>query len=800
MAEIRGTRTAFGKPGIEPRWTHGDKEGIGTAYSRSSRIWFTVFNGIVTEVYYPTVDRPQIRDLQFMIGDGQSWFQEERKHLHTRIEHLRSPGLGYRIINSDPQNRYSLTKEVITDPQLPCLLQRTLLTGEPSTLRRLKLYALCAPHINVGGWGNNAYVVEMGGREFLTAEKEGIWLAMAATVPFSLLSVGYVGRSDGWTDLADNYRMDWEFDQATGGNVALAGELDLAGGYEFTLGLAFGDGRHSALTALIQSLSISFEDQKQRFFQGWDVPYQSLLPLEKVSGDDGHCLRESYGAILTHEDKSYPGAIIASLSIPWGEAKGDEDTGGYHLVWSRDMYQSSTSLLAAGDVRTPLRTLIYLAASQETSGNFPQNFWIDGKPYWTGTQLDEVAFPVLLAWRLSQAKALQNFDPYALALRAASFLIEYGPATQQDRWEEESGYSPSTMASNIAALICAAGFCRQRQAEATARFLEEYADFLESHLESWMVTTEGTLVPDIPRHYIRILPVDLKNPSPPEDPNRGEIDLNNLPPEAQKTFPAKEIVDTGFLELVRYGIRKPDDPIIVDSLRVVDATLRVETPLGPCWHRYNHDGYGQREDGGPFESFGKGRAWPLLAGERGHYELAAGRDPKPYIRAMEKFASATGLFSEQVWDEADRPQQFLFFGRPTGAAMPLVWAHAEYIKLLRSAYDGRVFDFLPQVADRYRNGTPRKRWEVWKRNRQVRTVEAGATLRILAKEAFTLHWSADDWKTRRDSQSQPTALGIDFADIPVRKSQRAPLRFTFYWIKEEKWEGRDYEVQPYSSR
>lgn len=433
--------------------------------------------------------------------------------------------------------------------------------------------------------------------------------------------------------------------------------------------------------------------------------------------------------------------------------------------------------------------------SQQDDGGFPQNFWINGEPYWRGIQLDEVAFPILLAWRLRQQNALQGFDPYPMVVPAASYLIRKGPATQQERWEEASGYSLSTLALNIAALICAAEFARGRGDEDTARFLEEYADFLECHIEAWTVTTQGTLVPEIGRHYIRIHPTDVRDPSPDEDPNRGMLAITNRPPGSQWAFPAKEIVDAGFLELVRYGIRRPDDPLIVDSLRVVDAVLRVETPYGPCWRRYNHDGYGQRDDGGPYIGWGRGRAWPLLTGERGHYELAAGRDPAPFIRAMEGFASKGGLLPEQAWDEPDRPDVHMYLGRPTGSAMPLMWAHAEYVKLLRSVVDGQVFDLIPEVARRYLGDRDECRLlDVWKFNRQVARVQRGYTLRIQAPARFRLRSSRDDWQTVEDTVASPTALGIHFVDIPITAAQQAPIRFTFFWTAEARWEGRDYAV------
>ena len=257
-----------------------------------------------------------------------------------------------------------------------------------------------------------------------------------------------------------------------------------------------------------------------------------------------------------------------------------------------------------------------------------------------------------------------------MVLKAAAYLVRHGPVTQQERWEEASGYSPSTLASNIAALIGAACFARGRGDEAVAALLEEYADFLECHIKAWTVTTEGSLAAGIQRHYIRILPEDVGNANPLEDPNSKVLKIKNHPAGAQDSFPAKEIVDAGFLQLVRYGIRRPDDPLIVDSLKVIDAVLKVDTPVGPVWHRYNHDGYGQREDGGPYIGWGKGRAWPLLTGERAHFELSAGRDVKPLIRAIEGFASTTGLLPEQVWDEPDRPEAYMFLGRPTGSPPP----------------------------------------------------------------------------------------------------------------------------------
>lgn len=788
-----GGRIAFGGPGIPPRWTHSNKQGVGTAYSADSRLWFTLWRGIVTETYYPTIDHAQLRDLQFLLLDEGSRLYEEKRDSDSRVERLSDHALGYRVTNTGPDRRYVLEKTVIGDPHLPCLLMRTRLT-QPKGARPLSLFALGAPHLDLGGWGNRARVLDAVGRRVLVAEKDGFALALSASVPFRRTSVGYVGASDGWTDLAQHLAMTWEFDDAPDGNVALLGEIPYAPGVEFTLALAFGRGVAGAVSNLFQSLGTEFDEHLRRFLEQWERVRAHEPPLRGRATELDGLYRVSHSLLVAHEDKVFPGSFIASLSIPWGAAKGDETRGGYHLVWTRDMVNTATALLALGDTESALRALIYLATSQQPDGGFPQNFWVDGTPFWRGVQLDEVAYPVVLAWRLKEAHALRQFDPYPMVLGAARFLVERGPATEQERWEEIAGYSPSTLAIHISGLVCAADFARGRGREDTAKFLEEYADFLEAHIERWTVTEHGTLVPGIPRHFVRILPVAPDDPAPVEDPEAAIVHLKNLPAGATSDFPAREIVDGGFLELVRYGIRAPDDPLIVDSLRVVDRVLRVTTPFGQAFHRYNHDGYGETADGGPYAGSGVGRAWPLLTGERGHYELAAGRDPAPYAEAMRRFANEAGLLPEQVWDEDDRPELHLRRGRATESATPLVWAHAEYVKLLRSISDGVVFDRIPLVARRYA-GPRRATVEVWKFNRQVATVAAGATLRVIAGDAFSLRWTPDRWAHAFDLPSTTTGLGLAYVDLDVPRTGSTALEFTFQWSGTGQWIDRNFTVR-----
>ncbi len=776
--DMPAVRPAFGSPGMEPKWTSSSKDGVGTAYSAASRVWFTISHGILNEIYFPTIDRPQIRDMQFLVADGESLFHEERRDLTTDVICLEKDILGYHIVNSDPGGRYRIVKEVIADPHQPCVLVNAQLEGDAAFLDRLKVYALLAPHLEVGGWGNSARVIESAGAEIVVAWKRETWLAMGADVGFGRASCGFVAASDGWQDLHDNCRMDWEFDEALDGNVAVVGEVNMPANRAFTVGIAFGHSLHEAVTRLAQSLAIPFETHRSRYVEQWRRACCWHSGLVEASRDEGRLYGISRNVLLAHEDKNFAGALIASASIPWGNTKGDEDLGGYHLVWTRDLVSSVTGLMAAGETATALRALVYLACSQHADGGFSQNFWINGTPYWNGVQLDEVAFPLTLAWRLWKADALQQFDPYPMVMAAAGFLVTRGPATQQERWEECAGFSPSTLAAAIAAQVCAADFARAHGDPQTAGYLLDHADFLESHLESWTVTTEGTLVPDVRRHYIRILP-GIPGGATDEDPDHATVVLANQPPGGRYEYPAKEIVDPGFLELVRYGIRRAGDPLVEDSLRVVDAVLRVETPYGPCWHRYNHDGYGPRPDGGPFDVWGQGRPWPLLAGERAHYELAAGRRVDHLVAAIEHFASKGGMLPEQVWDAPDIPAAGMYFGSTSGSAMPLMWAHAEYLKLLRSIADGQVFDRIPIVADRYLAGHGRSDLEVWKPLRQVKTVKAGRVLRVQRDEPFVLEWTADGWQTTSRSESMPTRLGASYFDIAIARDARGSIQFRF---------------------
>jgi glucoamylase len=792
---ITGQGAAFGAPGMEPRWTSSRKDAVGTAYASSSRVWFTVSHGVLNEIYYPTIDRPQVRDMEFLFTDGETFFHEEKRHLQHEFEYIDADALGVRVMERDPMGRYMMTKEIVCDPHHPIVLQHVRITGDEAVLSRMKAYALLAPHLEVGGAGNSGRGLEVAGLKALLCWKNQTSLAMGVDCGFTRTSCGFAGESDGWQDLSKNMKMDWEFGEALNGNIAVMGEIDLSRVREFTVAISLGEGHHAALSGMMQSLAMPFDAHCKRFVEQWHRA-ESPERLALRSTDGGRLMRISHNIILAHEDKTYSGAFIASASIPWGRSKGDDDLGGYHLVWTRDMVQSATALLACGRVETARRALVYLACTQKPDGGFAQNFWIDGTPYWTGIQLDEVAFPIVLAWRLWKLGGLGDFDVFPFVERAAGFLVQYAPVTQQERWEENAGYSPSTLAAVITGLLCAADIARSHMAPEMAGFLEDFADWLEAHLDEWTTTEDGVLLPEVKRHYIRIRPPQEGDPFQTETNSKHNIvRLNNRAPGEKFEYEAREIIDGGFLELVRYGIRRADDPLVVDTLKVVDAVLRIETPYGPCWRRYNHDGYGQRKDGGPFLTWGQGRAWPLLTGERAHYELARGNDITLLIKAMERFSSSGGMMPEQIWDYADMPETGMYFGRSAGSAQPLVWAHAEYIKLLRSAADDCVYDRIPIVYDRYagagKDKPQRRLVEIYQLSRTLDTVAEGHILRILDAKRFRVVWSDNGWAASHVVESSAVGYMGFHVDLPPAQAagegRSGVIEFSIYWLDENRW-------------
>lgn len=674
---------APGAPGISSAWTTGAKNGVGTSTTTNSKVWHTLGQGILNEVYYPRLDVPNVQDMQFVVSDGQSFTELERDATTHRIELVTPNALKYRQINTDKDGRYRITKTYVTDPQRSVLMIRTrfeVLRGGP-----LQLYALYNPSLDGSGMGDTG--ATSGGA--LVAGDDDVSSALVSSTGFTAATSGYSGTSsDGYQDLDSDHTLSTTHDRATEpGNLVQTAQVPVETDTTFTLALGFGDSRRAARDAADASLRTGFGAVERAYTTGWNRWLSSLkTPPTSVTSRD---LRTQYNVaamtLKSQEDKSYRGAFVASSSIPWGGSVNADDccTAGYHLVWARDLYQTATAMIALGDEAAANRALDYLLEVQQNDdGSFPQNTWLDGTPHWQSLQMDEVALPIVLAWQLGRTDA----ETWSRLKKSADFIVANGPATPQERWEEEGGHSPSTIAAQIAGLVTAADIARANGDDAAAERYLRTADEWQSKVSDWTFTTTGPHGDG--RYYERV--DDDGNPN-----NGHQLCLNN----GGGCHDERAIVDAGFLELVRLGVKAPDNPRILASLPEVDEHLRVQTPNGPGFYRYNHDGYGETADGGPYTGAGVGRLWPLLTGERGEYAVAAGKDAGVYLETMARMANEGYLIPEQVWD---RPSAHGFtFGEGTGSATPLAWSMSQFVRLAHNIDAGRNLETPSVVAERY---------------------------------------------------------------------------------------------------
>jgi glucoamylase len=775
---------APGGPGLQPTWSSSNKEMVGCSADRS-RLWFTIGGGILNEVYYPRVDIPQIRDLGFIVADGKGfWVEVKRLWQHT--VDLLEPGIpAVHIVHRHA--RFQLELTIVPGAERDAMLIKVALSGDAD----LRPYALLSPHLGGTGKNNFAEVVDHGGRCVLQAQQGPYALALAAVGEgqrdaFSRASVGYAGASDGWQDFSRNGAMTWEYGSAGPGNVAMLGELPRT----CTLGLAFGSSPEAAATLALTALFEPFEATRERHLKGWRDWYaRSQLPPEYLRGLPAGCLRQfqiSAMVLRVHQDKTYPGAMVASLSIPWGNTK--EEREGYHLVWPRDLVECAGAFLAVGATREAGNTLRYLRASQLADGHWYQNQYLGGKAYWSGVQLDETALPVVLAALLGERGALEGTEVADMVLRALSYIVRHGPQSDQDRWEETAGLNTFTLAACISALVCGADYL-----PADARELAlDVADFWNSRVEDWTAVRDTLLARkyDIPGYYVRVAPSQAIA-------DRGAFDkvvsINNQAFDPGLTAAAQFGVD--FLQLVRFGLRRPDDPLILGSLKLADALLKVDTPSGPCWRRYFDDGYGEHDDGGAYDGWGRGRPWPLLTGERAHYEIASGRDPLPLMEAMSRMASPGGMLPEQIWDAPSIPEIGLLTGQATGSAMPLAWTHSEFVKLVASRALGRPFDRPEAVWRRYRGERVVARRAIWAPHAPISDMQAGVSLIIVLAAPANVHYGFDGWQNVTDASTMPNSLGVHVLHLDTSKLKSGQrLDFTYWNLPNGPSAGVDYRI------
>ena len=776
--------SAPGAPGQPSTWSYAGKTGIGSSYEQYqqgryqqnaatgavSKVWFSLANGILTETMSGLIHQAQLREMQFVVkGDG--FVDEEKTATISSIDYLhkdaqgRPLSLAYKVVNKAKNGQYEIEKHYFTDPDRQSMVVRSYFRALADNLT---VYLYLDPAVANTGSGDRAKV----NNAVISASDGNSSLSLVAVPAFTSTQVGFVGVSDGLTELkAQQPLAGYQSTGEQAGNVAALAQLAaVTKGQtaEFSLVLGFGADEAQSTAAAQATLQHGLDQVLAQYNGegdaiGWQDYLQSLPALEKLSAtalDHGKLLYTSAMVLKAQEDKTHAGALIASLSNPWGDVKSAEQSQtGYKAVWPRDFYQVAMALLALGDQQSPKVAFEYLQQVQVSAktpgyqgapGWFLQKTHVDGTLEWVGIQLDQTAMPIMLGWRLWQDGILTDAEIihwYQQMLKpAADYLAKGGkakldwndidlqpPYTQQERWEEQGGYSPSSIAAIISGLVSAADIAKLAADETSAALYLRQADQYAATLEQLTLTQQGRLnqSPSDGQYYLRINSnTDANDQSKLEDRN-GQGNINE-----------SDVVDGGFLELVRYGVRPANHPAVLASLGELDDetlpdALRVKyqfhfngvaAPV-PGWRRYGLDGYGEDTVTGVGYAKGpndsnlptqRGRVWPIFSGERGHYELAKlllQRAPltaeqltaeelqplrRDYVQAMELFANDGMMLPEQVWDNVGSNQVYQYpSGEGTNGATPLAWSHAEYIKLLRSVSDQQVWDRYPLVEQRY---------------------------------------------------------------------------------------------------
>jgi glucoamylase len=692
---------APGAPGAVADWAPADKSGFGTSKTLASKVWFTLENGELTEVYYPRLDTPSYRDLQFVVTDGHSFVEREQDSTVQRTVQTDPRSLSYEQINTDKQHRWRLTKRYVTDPSRSTVsidVRFQSLTG-----RRYKLYVLADPALSNNGDDDSGNCSPSA----LVASDASASAALITKPALTAASCGFKGVSDGWTDLAAHKRMRWHYASAPNGNVVETGATPLTGtrGHErLTLALGFGSSSADAVSAARGSLRSGWSGLAQSYAAGWHSYLSSLKrpPGSLTSAAERREYDVSAMVLAASEDKTFRGAFVASPTMPWAWGTGlQTPSGPYHLVWSRDLYEIATALIADGDVAGAQRALHFLLfRQQQPDGSYPQNSDVTGAPVLTNLQLDEVADPIILANQLGDDDAAT----WSRVKRSADFIVGFddgqghtAPYTPQERWENQAGYSPASIAAEIAGLVCAAQIARHNGDTASANRYLQTADSWQAKLNSWTLTSTGPYSSE--PYYLRLTKDgDPNAPTPYSIGDSGPAAIDQ-----------RDVVDPSFLELVRLGIKSPTDPNILNTIGVVDRQLSTVTPNGRFWHRYTDDGYGEQRNGDPWEinqppgsQTTIGRTWPIFAGERGEYELAAGHSAAPELASIAAVANDGGMLPEQVWDQNPPSGQPGFApGTPTFSATPLAWTHAQFIRLAWSIEAGHPVEQPAIVACRY---------------------------------------------------------------------------------------------------
>jgi glucoamylase len=747
---------APGGPGAPSYFDLARKDCLGTAAGTGSKVWYTVAGGVLSDVYEPTIDNTDVSTLQYIVTDGATFTDlQTRDMTYTVAADL--TGMACTVTSVDAKHGFQLVTTYITDPGSDAVLMRTMLQDAPGSttnLAGLRLYARLDAHVNGNGGGGsqnagaNSGVVDASGVPVIFSTNTvtsavnrdyvvPTYMALAATPAVPTASVGYAGTaSDGLAQLDATHTLT-PYSSAPDGHVVATEDVTPSRGNSVTLALGFGRTQAQSISVAEGSLSSPFGQTSARYRHGWTVydagltpppaSFPGLTPSQAASLDSHYFL--SANVLKASEDKTFPGAVVASLASPWGQAVPAGVTsspggppsyfGSYREVFARDLYEAFTGLLADGDIGTARAATLFLFDRQQLpDGSMPRNSLLNGKPApdTGGTQLDEAAYPILMAQMAGLGGDATLYQDHIRP--AADFLVSHGPSFGVERWEEQSGYSPSTIAAEIAGLTAAAAIATTHGDTARARLYQATADDFQRTIKTWTVTTTG---PYAPRYFIRV--------SKTGDPNAAiSYGLGNGGP----TLDQRTVVDGGFQELVRLGELPISDPDVQASLAVVDQHISKSTPSGTGYYRYGNsaalgsaDGYGDcyqpsqdscKVVGAPWPptDTGTGHLWPNLSGERAESDLSAGNagGAESLLNAVINFSSGVGLVPEQAWENPDLPASpfgsdpataSIGFtdGKAAGSASPLTWAQAQELRLILSLGTGRNVDTPAVTTQRY---------------------------------------------------------------------------------------------------
>jgi glucoamylase len=684
---------APGAPGTASDWVPGDKDGFGTARGTASKVWYTLSRGTLNEVFYPRIDTPSLRESQFVVTDGSTFTDREDRDSTHQVQLLSSSSLTYRLVNTAKSGNWRITKTFVTDPARSSVLEDVKF--ESLTGSAYQLYLLHDPALSMTGNDDTGH----SGAGGALLSSDGTNASAVVTSPaLGKTSSGYLGTSDGWTDLATDHAMDWSYDATAPGNVVQTGRVPVNGltnHQSVTVSIGFGGTESAALSTAQASLAGGFAAARTAYDGGWAGYLGSLKQVPASASGWSTEWKVSAMVLAASEDKTVRGGFVAAPNRAWAWSNSLQFLAVYHAVWSRDLYQIATGLLAIGDDAAANRALDFLwTVQQRADGSFPQNSRLDGTPVFGDLQMDEVAFPIVLAHQLGRTGAAD----WAHVKKSADYVVAHGPSTPQERWENATGYSPATIAAEIAGLVCAADIATKNGDRSSARAYLKKADEWQQGVESMTATRTGPY--SASPYYLRV----TKN----GHPDSGDMmQVSDGGPLIDERY----VVDPSFLDLVRLGVKRADDLVITNSIAVVDKQLSYQTDNGQFWHRASFDGYGEQADGSQWEPSDPGshktigRGWPLLGGERGEYELLAGAKATAAGRlvTMGKAADdASHLMAEQVWDHNPPGGSDGFTpGEPTLSATPLAWTHAQFLRLAASLDAGAPIETPQVVACRY---------------------------------------------------------------------------------------------------